>query len=259
MSCSQDKVIGEKDAPVPAGAKVSRRRTIGLSGACRDRALLRGGRVQDASSRSGPTARGLSAACHHRQALGLQPRDIRCIHAEAPAATVTTAPTTSPRRAMLARAVNGRPVRLQWMRDDEFKWSLTVRHDHEGQGGRRRRPRGRLTSTSGAEPQHAAGAIPSINRSGAGTSPMRSGLARRAGAQPNGAATATPSRSTIPAPAHHAPSDHGQSGAHLALRSLGAMPTCLRSSPSWTSSRPPPASTRWRSASRTSRTSASAP
>ena len=39
-----------------------------------------------------------------------------------PAATATMALTMFARRGMLARATDGKPVRLQWMRDDEFMW-----------------------------------------------------------------------------------------------------------------------------------------
>src|SRR5207237_5213175 len=57
------------------------------------------------------------------RALGLQARDIRCIHAEGPGCYGHNgADDAAFDAAMLARAVNGRPVRLQWMRDDEFKW-----------------------------------------------------------------------------------------------------------------------------------------
>ena len=50
--------------------------------------------------------------------------------------------------ALLARAVNGQPVRLQWMRDDEFKWepygpAMTMKVKGAVAGGRFEQPRGR--------------------------------------------------------------------------------------------------------------------
>ena len=66
---SEDRVIGEKDAPVPAGAKVHRGDVpSALSGACRDRAFLRAGRVQGRQAHGlDPQPGRLSAARHHRQ------------------------------------------------------------------------------------------------------------------------------------------------------------------------------------------------
>jgi CO/xanthine dehydrogenase Mo-binding subunit len=57
------------------------------------------------------------------RALGMQPAAIRCIHAEgAGCYGHNGADDVALDAALLARASNGRPVRLQWMRDDEFKW-----------------------------------------------------------------------------------------------------------------------------------------
>ena len=54
---------------------------------------------------------------------GMQPAAIRCIHAEgAGCYGHNGADDVALDAALLARASNGRPVRLQWMRDDEFKW-----------------------------------------------------------------------------------------------------------------------------------------
>ena len=94
------------------------------------------------------------------RALGMQPRDIRCIHAEgAGCYGHNGADDVAFDAALLARAVNGRPVRLQWMRDDEFKWepygpAMTMKV----KARRRRRPHGRLDLRRlEPEPQHAAG------------------------------------------------------------------------------------------------------
>ena len=59
---------------------------------------------------------------------------------KAPAATATTAPTTSRSTRRCSRArVPGRPVRLQWMRDDEFKWEPYGAGDGDAGQGRARR------------------------------------------------------------------------------------------------------------------------
>ena len=57
------------------------------------------------------------------KALKMQPQDIRCIHVEGSGCYGQTgADDVALDAALLARAVPGRPVRLQWMRDDEFAW-----------------------------------------------------------------------------------------------------------------------------------------
>ena len=103
--------------------------------------------------------------------------------------------------AMLARAVNGRPVRLQWMRDDEFKWepygpAMTMKVKGAVAGGRVVDWAFDVWSQShNMRPGDPDG----INLlSGAGISPMRSGPGRRAMPRSRTVrATATPSRSTI--------------------------------------------------------------
>jgi len=55
--------------------------------------------------------------------FGLKPLDIRCIHAEgAGCYGHNGADDVALDAALVARATNGRPVKLQWMRDDEFLW-----------------------------------------------------------------------------------------------------------------------------------------
>jgi len=57
------------------------------------------------------------------KAFGIPPRDIRCMHAEgAGCYGHNGADDVALDAALLARATSGRPVKLQWMRDDEFMW-----------------------------------------------------------------------------------------------------------------------------------------
>ena len=122
---SEDRVISEKDAPVPAGAKAieatyhrpyQAHAAIAPSFAL---AVFKDGKLAVWTHSQGVFPLRATIA----RALGMQPRDIRCIHAEgAGCYGHNGADDVAFDAAMLARAVNGRPVRLQWMRDDEFKW-----------------------------------------------------------------------------------------------------------------------------------------
>ena len=57
------------------------------------------------------------------RAFGLEPKMVHCIHAEGSGCYGHNgADDVAFDAAMLARAVEGRPVRVQWMRDDEFGW-----------------------------------------------------------------------------------------------------------------------------------------
>ncbi|HEY3101407.1 MAG TPA: molybdopterin cofactor-binding domain-containing protein [Methylomirabilota bacterium] len=57
------------------------------------------------------------------KAFGMEATDIRCIHAEgAGCYGHNGADDVALDAALLARATGGRPVKLQWMRDDEFMW-----------------------------------------------------------------------------------------------------------------------------------------
>ena len=57
------------------------------------------------------------------KALDIDTKDIRCIHAEgAGCYGHNGADDVALDAALLARAVGGRPVKLQWMREDEFSW-----------------------------------------------------------------------------------------------------------------------------------------
>ena len=57
------------------------------------------------------------------QVFGVDAKDIRCTHAEgAGCYGHNGADDVALDAALLARATNGRPVKLQWMREDEFMW-----------------------------------------------------------------------------------------------------------------------------------------
>lgn len=122
---SEDRVIGEKDAPVPAGAKVIEatyhrpyQAHAAIAPSCAV-AEFKDGQLALWSHSQGVFPLRATIA----RALGLEPRDIRCIHAEgAGCYGHNGADDVAFDAAMLARAVDGRPVRLQWMRDEEFKW-----------------------------------------------------------------------------------------------------------------------------------------
>jgi nicotinate dehydrogenase subunit B len=122
---TQSKVIAEKDAPVPAGAKALEatyhrpyQAHAALAPSCAV-AELKDGKLTVWTHSQGVFPLRATIA----EAMGMQPRDIRCIHAEgAGCYGHNGADDVAFDAAMLARAINGRPVRLQWMRDDEFRW-----------------------------------------------------------------------------------------------------------------------------------------
>ena len=122
---SESRVIAEKDAPVPAGAKVLEatyhrpyQAHAAIAPSCA-LAEFKDGRLTVWTHSQGVFPLRATLA----RALGMQPRDIRCIHAEgAGCYGHNGADDVAFDAAILARVVNGPPVRLQWMRDDEFKW-----------------------------------------------------------------------------------------------------------------------------------------
>jgi nicotinate dehydrogenase subunit B len=122
---TEDRVIAEKDAPVPAGAEMIEATYhrpymahAAIAPSCAV-AELNDGKLAVWTHSQGVFPLRATIA----RALGMQPRDIRCIHAEGPGCYGHNgADDVAFDAAMLARAVNGRPVRLQWMRDEEFKW-----------------------------------------------------------------------------------------------------------------------------------------
>jgi nicotinate dehydrogenase subunit B len=122
---AKDSVIGEKHAPVPAGARTFEavytkpylaHASIGPSAAL---AELKDGKLTVWTNTQGVfPLRGELV-----KALKMQPADVRCVHVEGSGCYGHNgADDVALDAALLARAVHGRPVRLQWMRDDEFAW-----------------------------------------------------------------------------------------------------------------------------------------
>lgn len=122
---TEDKMVSEKQAPQPDGAKVieaTYRRpymahaSIGPSCAL---AHMENGKLTVWTHSQGvfPLKRDLV------KALKMDPASVRCIHAEGSGCYGHNgADDVALDAALLARAVPGRPVRVQWMRDDEFGW-----------------------------------------------------------------------------------------------------------------------------------------
>ncbi|HXF89205.1 MAG TPA: molybdopterin cofactor-binding domain-containing protein [Xanthobacteraceae bacterium] len=122
---SIDEVIGVKESPVLAGGRMFRatytkpytaHASIGPSCAL---AEFRDGRLTVWTHSQGVFALRQELA----KALRMPMTAIRCIHAEgAGCFGHNGADDAALDAALLARALPGRPVRLQWMRDDEFAW-----------------------------------------------------------------------------------------------------------------------------------------
>lgn len=122
---TEDKVVSEKTAPLPDGATVVEATyrkpymshgSIGPSCAL---AQFEGGKLKVWTHSQGvfPLRGNLVMA------LKMAPADIHCIHTEGSGCYGHNgADDVALDAALLARAVPGRPVRLQWMRDDEFAW-----------------------------------------------------------------------------------------------------------------------------------------
>jgi nicotinate dehydrogenase subunit B len=122
---TQNKVISEKTAPLPAGAKVVEatyhrpyQAHAALAPSCAV-AQVQDGKLTAWTHSQGvyPLRRTLA------QAMSMPAADIRCIHMEgAGCYGHNGADDVALDAALLARATNGRPVRVQWMRADEFMW-----------------------------------------------------------------------------------------------------------------------------------------
>jgi nicotinate dehydrogenase subunit B len=122
---SEVKVIGEQQAPLPTGAKVveaTYHRPYQAHGSIAPSCAL--AELKDGKLTVWTHSQGVyPLRATMARALGLQAAAIRCIHAEGPGCYGHNgADDVALDAALLARATNGRPVRLQWMRDDEFKW-----------------------------------------------------------------------------------------------------------------------------------------
>jgi CO/xanthine dehydrogenase Mo-binding subunit len=122
---TQDTVISNKEASLPSGAKVveaTYRRPFqahAAMGPSCSVAQLRDGQLTVWTHSQGVfPLRGTMA-----RALGMKPPSIRCIHMEgAGCYGHNGADDVALDAALLARATNGRPVRVQWMRAEEFMW-----------------------------------------------------------------------------------------------------------------------------------------
>jgi nicotinate dehydrogenase subunit B len=122
---SDDRVIGEKDAAVPAGAtaiEATYHRPYQAHAAIAPSCAVaehKDGKLTVWTHSQGVFPLRATIA----RALGMELTDIRCVHLEgAGCYGHNGADDVAFDAALLARAVDGRPVRLQWMRDDEFKW-----------------------------------------------------------------------------------------------------------------------------------------
>jgi nicotinate dehydrogenase subunit B len=122
---SESRVVSEKPAAVPEGVKLIQATYrkpytahAALSPACAV-AEWKDGRLTVWSHTQGVFPLRVAIA----RALDLQTAAIRVIHAEASGCYGHDGSDDAGLdAALLARAVNGRPVRVQWMRDDEFMW-----------------------------------------------------------------------------------------------------------------------------------------
>ncbi len=121
----EDKVISDKQAPLPEGATrieatyhrpYTAHASIGPSCSV---AQVENGKLTVWTHTQGVFPLRATMA----KALDMQPSAIRCIHVEGSGCYGhNAADDVALDAALLARAVDGRPVRVQWMRDDEFMW-----------------------------------------------------------------------------------------------------------------------------------------
>src|SRR5262245_6783317 len=122
---SKDATIGVKESPVPANARILEATytkpymahgSIGPSCALAE--------FKDGTMTVWTHSQGVFPLRGELvKALKLPANAIRCVHAEGSGCYGHNgADDVAVDAALLARAVPGRPVRLQWMRDDEFKW-----------------------------------------------------------------------------------------------------------------------------------------
>ena len=122
---TEDKVVNEKQAALPDGVKVieaTYRKPYmahaALGPSCAVAQLSDGKMTVWTHSQGVFPLRGNLA-----MALKMRPENIRCIHAEGSGCYGhNAADDVALDAALLARAAAGRPVRVQWMRADEFLW-----------------------------------------------------------------------------------------------------------------------------------------
>jgi CO/xanthine dehydrogenase Mo-binding subunit len=122
---TEDKVVNEKEAPLAEGVKfieATYRKPYmahaAIAPSCAVAQFSDGKMTVWTHSQGVFPLRGNLA-----MALKMRPEDIRCIHAEgAGCYGHNAADDVALDAALLARAAPGRPVRVQWMRADEFLW-----------------------------------------------------------------------------------------------------------------------------------------
>src|SRR5262245_52029004 len=123
---TQHKVISEKDAPLPAAETKVVEATYhrpyqahaALAPSCAVAQIQDGKLTAWTHSQGVYPLRGTLA-----KVLKMQPANIRCIHMEgAGCYGHNGADDVALDAALLARATNGRPVRVQWLRHEEFMW-----------------------------------------------------------------------------------------------------------------------------------------
>ena len=124
---AEDSIVSDKQAALPDGAKIIEatyrkpymaHASIGPSCAL---ARIQGRQDDGVDAHSQGVFPLRNASCLGSEDAG---RDaVRCVHAEGSGCYGHNgADDVGLDAALLARAVPGRPVRLQWMRDDEFGW-----------------------------------------------------------------------------------------------------------------------------------------
>ena len=191
-----------------------------------------------------------------------EPAAIRCIYAEGSGCYGHNGTDdVALDAALLARAVPGRPVRVQWMRDDEFAWepygsAMVMKAQAAVADGRILDWQYELwSSPHGVRPGAPDGS--NLLASWSLAQPQKRPPARNIPLNRRAAAIATPSPSTIcPTTGSSITSFRiCRSGCRRCARSAPT-PTYSLSNPSWTSWHPPPASIRSPSASRISPTRA---
>ncbi len=122
---TQDKVISEKDAPLPAGARLVEatyhrpyQAHAAIAPSCAIAQVQDGKLTTWTHSQGVYPLRGTLA-----KVLKMPPASIRCVHMEgAGCYGHNGADDVALDAALLARATSGRPVRVQWMRHEEFMW-----------------------------------------------------------------------------------------------------------------------------------------
>jgi nicotinate dehydrogenase subunit B len=122
---TQDTVISEKQAVLPDGAKVveaTYHRPYQAHAAIAPSCAV--AQLQDGKLTAWTHSQGVfPLRATLAKTLKMQPANIRCIHLEgAGCYGHNGADDVALDAALLARAANGRPVRVQWMRADEFMW-----------------------------------------------------------------------------------------------------------------------------------------